>query len=37
VPRFLLPIVSSLLHTHHHPSAGAGTIGQIVAGVNSVH
>jgi hypothetical protein len=22
-----------LLHTHHHPSSGAGTIGQIVADV----
>jgi hypothetical protein len=24
-----------LLHTHHHPSSGAGTIGQIVADVPS--
>jgi hypothetical protein len=24
-----------ILHTHHHPSSGAGTIGQIVADVTS--
>jgi hypothetical protein len=32
---FLYQSFHRLLHTHHHPSSGAGTIGQIVADVPS--
>jgi hypothetical protein len=32
---FSLQIIPRLLHTHHHPSSGVGTIGQIVTDVPS--
>jgi hypothetical protein len=32
---FALPIIPPILHTHHHPSSWAGTIGQIVVDVPS--